>query len=110
LECADLSALFSRGGLAPRYGYHELNAGNFCDRSQKTKALTGQRTPNNGDSQVYRRGPFWMVSADSCYTPSRSCRILNPSQPFIVHMWAREFESHEDRTSLGKGSVTSWDF
>jgi hypothetical protein len=36
---------------------------------------------------------------------------LNPSQPFIVHIRAREFKSHEKIAHLlVKGSVTSWDY
>jgi hypothetical protein len=51
-----------------------------------------------------RLGVFWKVAHNNCYTPFHApSRILNPSQPFIVHIRAREFKSHEkDRTSLVK--------
>jgi hypothetical protein len=42
LGCADLSALFTQGGLTP----HASSLTIARDQSRPTKALTGQRTPN----------------------------------------------------------------
>ena len=55
---------------------------------------------------------FWELTDNTCYTAfhEQSC-ISNPLQAFNVHIRAREFESHGiDRTSLGGGSVTTWDY
>jgi len=55
---------------------------------------------------------FWELADNTCYTAFHvRIGILNPSQPFNVHIRAREFESQgKDRTSLGGGSVTTWDY
>jgi hypothetical protein len=60
----------------------------------------------------YEWRSFWELADNTCYTAFHArIGILNPSQPFNVHIRAREFESQgQDRTSVGGGSVTTWDY
>ena len=118
LECGDLSPLWSPG-TCHRFRHRNQATSDGCDRSQNTKALTGQRTPKESPQVVHSNRGCRTVDLDikatmtlkiprrtyaDLYGPTTGDRVRLADTELIIEV-EKDFTTYGDEITFGGGKV-----